>query len=105
YLSIGLLVDRPPRLSLRSSGVGKRVTPQARIPLQLRAQDDFGLASLAIELEQTVPREEKPETSTRQIKVDLPPSSDNRPPTDFEDQPTIALLEYALAAGTLVKLR
>lgn len=105
YLSIGLLVDRPPRLSLRSSGVGKRVTPQARIPLQLRAQDDFGLAGLAIELEQTVPREEKPETSTRQIKVDLPPSADNRPPTDFEDQPTIALAEYALAAGTLAKLR
>ncbi|HUY88619.1 MAG TPA: hypothetical protein VMV10_07790, partial [Pirellulales bacterium] len=105
YLSIGLLIDRPPRLSLRSSGVGKRVTPQARIPLQLRVQDDFGLANLALELEQTVPREDEPETSMRQIAIELPPAVENRLPTDFEDQPTVALAEYALASGTLIKLR
>jgi len=105
YLSIGLLVDRAPRLSLRSSGVGKRVTPQAKIPLHLRAQDDFGLVSLALELEQTVPHENKPEVSTRQMAIELPPEADGRPATDFEDEPKTALAEYALAAGTLVKLR
>ena len=105
FLSIGLLIDRPPRLSLRSSGVGKRVTPQARIPLDLRVQDDFGLASLGLELEQTVPREDQPQTSTKQIAIELPPPVDDRPPREFEDQPTFALSEYALASGTLVKLR
>ncbi|HEV7224946.1 MAG TPA: hypothetical protein VGN42_19740 [Pirellulales bacterium] len=105
YVSIGLLIDRAPRLSLRSSGVGKRVTPQAKIPLHLRAQDDFGLASLGLELEQTVPHENKPQTSTRRIAIELPAEADGRAATDFETQPVVALAEYALAAGTLVKLR
>lgn len=105
FVSIGLLVDRPPRLTLRSSGVGKRVTPQAKIPLQLRAQDDFGLIALALELEQTVPRENKPETSVRKIAVELPEAAAGASQTDFESQPVTALSEYGLAAGTLIKLR
>src|SRR3569623_1028953 len=105
FISIGLLVDRPPRLTLRSSGVGKRVTPQARIPLHLRAQDDFGLASAALELEQTIPRESKPETSTRKSPLELPPSEKGAGLTDFEAQPVAALTEYALPAGTLIKVR
>ena len=37
YLTIGLLKDREPRLTIRASGVGRRVTPVARIPLAVRA--------------------------------------------------------------------
>ena len=105
FVSIGLLVDRPPRLTLRSSGVGKRVTPQAKIPLRLRAQDDFGLTSLALEMEQTVPSEKKPETSVRKTAIELPEPAAGEKLTDFEIQPVASLAQYGLAAGTLVKLR
>jgi hypothetical protein len=105
YLSIGLLIDREPRVSIRSSGVGRRVTPQARIPLALHAADDFGLAALAIEIEQVVPKEEKPETKTERIALDLPASTPDALPTDVDQQPTFALSEHVLAAGTLLKLR
>ena len=53
FLTVGLLHDREPRLTLRASGVGRRVTPQARLPLAVHASDDFGLASLGLELERT----------------------------------------------------
>ena len=33
FLAIGVLKDREPRVTIRSSGVGRRVTPVARIPL------------------------------------------------------------------------
>ncbi|HJT36555.1 MAG TPA: hypothetical protein VJ783_31320 [Pirellulales bacterium] len=105
YLSIGLLIDRPPRVLARSSGVGRRVTPQARIPLALHASDDFGLTSLTAEIEATVPKEEKPETKLHKVSLELPPSVPENPPTDFEIQPMIGLTEYSVAPGTIVKLR
>ena len=49
FLTIGILNDRPPRLTLRSSGVGRRVTPVAQVPLHLRVIDDFGVAQLSLE--------------------------------------------------------
>lgn len=105
YLSIGLLVDRPPRVLARSSGVGRRVTPQVRVPLSLHASDDFGLTSLIAEIEATVPKEEKPETTTHKLPLELPPSVPENPPTDFETQPMVGLAEYSVAPGTIVKLR
>ena len=109
YLSIGLLIDREPRVSIRSSGVGRRVTPQARIPLAVHAADDFGLATLALEMEQVVPKEEKPETKTERIGLDLPArsgaSATSALPTDVDLQPTLALSEHLLAPGTALKLR
>ncbi len=65
FLTIGLLYDREPRLTLRSAGVGKRVTPQARIPLAIHAADDFGLADLALEIEKTELGGEKPVTTSQ----------------------------------------
>ncbi|HEV3021803.1 MAG TPA: hypothetical protein VGX76_05030, partial [Pirellulales bacterium] len=60
FLAIGLLKDREPRVTIQSSGVGRRVTPVARIPLSLRATDDFGVASLALDWERTATRDDKP---------------------------------------------
>ncbi len=105
YLSIGLLIDRPPRVLARSSGVGRRVTPQARIPMSLHASDDFGLTSLSAEIEATVPKEDKPETKLHRLPLELPPSVPENPPTDYETQPLVALGEYSVAPGTVVKLR
>ena len=45
FLSLGLLKDREPRVTLRALGVGGHVTPVATIPLTLAATDDFGLAA------------------------------------------------------------
>jgi hypothetical protein len=110
YLSIGLLLDREPRVSIRSSGVGRRVTPQARIPLALHAADDFGLATLALEIEQVVPKEEKPETKTERIALELPAGSASASATgalltDVDLQPTFAVSEHSLVPGTALKLR
>ncbi|HEX7377473.1 MAG TPA: hypothetical protein VF278_10190 [Pirellulales bacterium] len=105
FVSIGLLIDRPPRVSIRSSGVGRRVTPQARIPLALHAADDFGMTSLALELEQTLLKDEKPATKTDRVALELPSFTPDAAPTDLDEQPSLSLAERALAPGTLVKLR
>src|SRR5581483_10650093 len=39
------------------------------------------------------------------VGVALPSASDAAAPTDFEAKPTVALSEFGLASGTLVKLR
>lgn len=105
YLSIGLLIDHEPRVTARSSGVGRRVTPKARIPFLVHALDDFGLKKLAIELEDSVSGEGKPKTNTRELPLELPPAEADTAITDFEVQREVALAEYGLAAGTVVKLR
>jgi hypothetical protein len=104
FVTIGLLTDRAPRVAVRSSGVGRRVTPQARIPLAVHASDDLGLVKLDIDLEQTVPKESKPEVTTHEIAVELP-QADAAPLTDFDVQRQVELTEQGLVAGTLVKLR
>lgn len=105
YLSIGLLIDRAPRVTVRSSGVGRRVTPQARIPLTIHAADDFGIASLSVELESAKLGEEKPETKEHKLPLELPPSTAEAPVTEYETKPQVKLADYALPAGTMVKLR
>ena len=75
FLSIGLLRDREPRVTLRAVGVGGHVTPVATIPLTVAATDDFGLAAIRIQLDRStiVGDKDKPETKTRRetIKVHL----------------------------------
>ena len=105
FLTIGLLVDREPRLTLRSSGVGRRVTPQARIPLAIHAADDFGLVDLAIEVEKTSQKDDKQETATSRSELEkygadsqpLPPSIDR----DIE----FKVADQQLAAGNAIRLR
>jgi hypothetical protein len=105
YVSIGLLIDREPRVALRSSGVGRRVTPQARLPLALHAADDFGLVGLALEMEQTVLKDEKPETKNQHLPLELPSSPAGVALTDLDEQPTFSLAEHTLVPGTLLKVR
>jgi len=54
FLTIGIREDHSPRVTLRSTGVGRRITPEARIPTQLRATDDVGIEQLSMELETTM---------------------------------------------------
>lgn len=106
FLSIGLLKDREPRVSLRASGVGARVTPVATIPLTLAAVDDFGLATLRIQEERTtiVNRDEKPEQvvskSTINLQLDSDPSS---PALDRQVRHDISLQANSPEPGTTLR--
>jgi hypothetical protein len=53
FLSIGLLKDREPRVTLRAVGVGNHVTPIATIPLTIGATDDYGLGALRLQVDRT----------------------------------------------------
>ncbi len=109
FLAIGVLKDREPRVTIRASGVGRRVTPVARIPLFVRANDDFGLGSLALDWELTVLREDKPEVETQQLPLaeDLAPNAEagEQPLTQFEYDNELALRETGLTPGNVLKLR
>ena len=68
-VSIGELPDRPPRLSMRHSGVRLRVTPEATIPLTISVRDDFGVYSAAVTL--TVPSL----TAVKPLDEEAPPAT------------------------------
>jgi len=105
FISLNLLQDRLPRVTVRSSGVGRRVTPQATIPVALRAIDDFGLAQVNLDLEQTIPRAEKPEVQHHPHPVALPEESETARPTEFEGDQRVALKDHSVTAGNTVRLR
>jgi hypothetical protein len=106
FLAIGLLKDRQPRLTIRSSGVGRRVTPVARIPLSVRANDDFGLASLALDWELTSIRDDKPHVEAKQLKLEeFTPQENSEPLTQFEYDNELALRDTGLTPGNTLKLR
>jgi hypothetical protein len=106
FLTIGILNDRPPRLTLRSSGVGRRVTPVARVPLHLRVIDDFGVAELALDLEETRIVESKPVSATHHpLEEKFTAESGNKLPTDIEREPVVALSQFSLIPGATVRIR
>ncbi|MGE5192804.1 MAG: hypothetical protein ACM3U2_09895, partial [Deltaproteobacteria bacterium] len=106
FLTIGILNDRAPRLTLRSSGVGRRITPAARIPLHLRAIDDFGVAELSLDLEETRIVDSKPATSMHHpLEEKFSADAGSKLPADVEREPVAALAEYALIPGATVRIR
>ncbi|MBL9124871.1 MAG: hypothetical protein JNG90_14640 [Planctomycetaceae bacterium] len=105
YLSLGILKDREPRVTLRSSGVGKRVTPQATIPLNLRATDDFALAGLQLEVERTAPTEKAPPSEPEKISLALPPPDPAAPLMEFTTDDKLTLQPRAVTAGTMLRIR
>ncbi len=105
FLTIGILNDRPPRLTLRSTGVGRRVTPVARIPLHLRVMDDYGVAKLALDLEETRIVDQKPTTTNRKPVEESFVESGSNLSTDIEREPTLSLAECNLVPGASVRVR
>jgi hypothetical protein len=107
FLAIGLLKDREPRVTIRSTGVGRRVTPVARIPLTLRASDDFGVASLALDAERTALGDDKPQVDSWRQEMEKPPAAAAetvlRPEIDWDYE--LELRARGLAPGNMVKLR
>ncbi len=72
FLSLGLMKDRDPRVTLRAQGVGGHVTAVATIPLTLAATDDLGLASLRLQVERTSQDGDKAEPVTTKQTVPMP---------------------------------
>ena len=105
FLTIGLLVDREPRLTLRSAGVGKRVTPHAHIPLAIHAADDFGLADLGLDVEKTDLAGEKPAITTKRVELEKFGAGDAALPPSIDRDMELNLAEQELTAGNSIRLR
>src|SRR5262249_10683782 len=106
FVTIGLLNDRAPRLTLRSSGVGRRISPSARVPLHLRAIDDFGVAELSLDLEETRVIDSKPGPKTHHpIDEKFSAQAGKQLPPDTEREPVAEIAEYALIPGSSVRIR
>lgn len=105
FLTVGILNDRPPRLTLRSSGVGRRITPAAQIPLNLRVMDDFGVAKLALEFEQTRIVDQKSETTTSKPIDENFLDSGKKLLGDIEQEEKMALASYGLVPGCSIRIR
>ena len=79
FLSIGLLKDREPRVTLRAVGVGGHVTPVATIPLTVAATDDFGLAALRLQSRADDERRGEREDRAEDAARDGRPAAGRRP--------------------------
>jgi hypothetical protein len=105
FLTIDLLVDRPPRVTIRVTGVGRRVTPTARIPLAIRAIDDFGMAQLTADLELTQVVDSKPQVSMHQPFLEKLAVDVRKLPLDVERQPEVKLADLSAVPGNLFRIR
>ncbi|HZW30330.1 MAG TPA: hypothetical protein VFF52_06445 [Isosphaeraceae bacterium] len=107
FLSIGLLRDREPRVTLRAVGVGNHVTAVATVPLTIAATDDFGLAALRLQVERTtiIEEKEKPETKVQRATTALPmPSDPAHPVLDHQVRHDVFLQADPPKAGTVLRL-
>jgi hypothetical protein len=105
FVTLGLQNDRPPRVTIRVTGVGRRVTPTARIPLALRAIDDFGISQLVADFELTQVVDSKPQTSVKQPYTESFTAGASSLPTDIEAQPLVKLADLNVAVGNVIRLR
>ena len=106
FLPIGLLKDRAPRVALRHSGVGRRVTATARIPITVRATDDFVLTSLGIDIQQLSIQEEK--TQQRESRLIATPDGydpEKTPESELEHQTSLSLASLGATVPSVIRLR
>jgi hypothetical protein len=105
FLSIGLLRDREPRVTLRALGVGGHVTPVATIPLSFAATDDRGLSAVRLQLDRTTPADgEKSEPKTSRKTVPLPLAVESgRAILDHQARHDVELQASPPAVGTVLR--
>ena len=104
FLSIGLLKDREPRVTLRALGVGGHVTPVATIPLSLAATDDRGLAAVRLQLDRSTPAaDEKGEPKTSKSTVVLPLADGGSAVLDHQARHDVELQASPPAVGTVLR--
>ncbi len=104
FLSIGLLKDRAPRVTLRALGTGGHVTPIATIPLGITATDDFGLAALRLQVDRTTSADEKSAPVTKRASQNLPlPLEKGRALLDHQIRHEVALQADPPRIGTIIR--
>jgi hypothetical protein len=115
FLSIGILRDREPRVTVRAQGVGGHVTAVATVPLSVAATDDLGLAALRLRIDRTLiapeddparnPEGASPQSKTQNTKVDLPlPQAGGRPVLDQQVRHDLLLNADPPEVGTLIRI-
>lgn len=70
-LTFRAVLDEKPKVSLQTKGIGKIITAKASIPVELRANDDYGLTGGALSFRFTGP-DPKDKTKTKEGKGALP---------------------------------
>jgi hypothetical protein len=104
YLSLGILKDRVPRVTLRALGVGAHVTAVATIPLSIAATDDLGLSAVRLQIEKTTTEDSKSEPKTTKKTVPLPLASDQaRVVLDHQARHDVELQAEQPAIGTVLR--
>jgi hypothetical protein len=107
FLSIGLLKDREPRVTLRAQGVGQHITQVATIPLVLGATDDLGLTAIRIQVERSfVGDGEKAEPTTTRQTIPIPLSVDAaRAMLDYQTRHDVDLQSNPPPIGAVLKIQ
>ncbi len=104
FLSIGLLKDRVPRVTLRALGTTGHVTPIATVPLSISATDDFGLAALRLQVDRTTASDEKSAPVTKRANQALPLLVEkDRPMLDQQVRHEVVLAADPPAIGTVMR--
>lgn len=65
---LGVIADSPPEVEIRMRGIGNVVTPQARLPIEGTATDDYGLDTVRIHVAPA--GEDRGEPTTRDVGPD-----------------------------------
>jgi len=75
-LALTAVADEPPQVDVRIEGIGSAITPQARLPLKGRVEDDYGVDHIWLEytIDDDDPRRSDlaSPASRSQVDVDLP---------------------------------
>jgi hypothetical protein len=104
FLSIGLLKDRLPRVTLRALGTSGHVTPIATIPLSISATDDFGLGALRLQVDRTTSSDDKSEPVTKRASQPMPlPLEKDRPLLDYQVRHEVTLQIDPPRIGTIMR--
>jgi hypothetical protein len=105
FLSLGLLKDREPRVTLRAQGVGGHVTPVATIPLAMGATDDLGLAALRLQIERTSHAEGKSEPTVAKQTLPLPLPAGGKAVLDHQARHDVDLQAAPPPIGTILRIQ
>jgi hypothetical protein len=104
FLSLGILRDREPRVTLRALGVSSHVTPVATLPISLAAADDQGLAALRLRVERTISADDKAEPKTQRTTVPFPITAEpGRPLLDHQVRHDMLLQSSPPKEGTVLR--
>jgi hypothetical protein len=104
FLSLGLLKDRVPRVTLRALGIGAHVTPVATIPLSVAATDDRGLAALRLQADRTTISKDQSEPKTSRQTIPVPLAADGgRAVLDHQARHDVELQADSPAIGTSLR--